>query len=503
MDDLKAFLQNLGASKLFVLLATALVSFAFLAYLIFQTTKPTMSLLFAHLESADAGRIIDRLESMGIPVEARGDGSQLYVPEDKIARIRMDLAQAGMPGSGTIGYEIFDKTDLLGTSSAVMDINYVRAMEGELSKSIRSIQGVSSARVHLVMPKKEIFSRDRVQPSASIVLKMNHGRLSQGQVLGIQHLVAAAVSGLSAEKITIVDDKGSLLARQNEDGSFDVSNNQEMRSAHEQKLAQTIEGLLEKTLGPGKARVEVNADMDFDKVTISSEEFNPDGQVVRSTSTTGENGSSSDQSNGGTVSVQNALPEGDKAGASAGGGSNSKNSRNEDSTNYEISKTQKTQIKESGTVKRLSVAVLVDGTYGQDGKYQARPKEQMDQLATLVKTAVGFNNDRGDVVELVNLPFAPGEAPEPPMGMADKMLSQISLSHIANIAIPGLIGLLTLLLFVKPFIRKVLEQIKESRTASAMIANTMVDAETGNMSAGGPALLEGDTPPPITSAQQI
>lgn len=502
MEDLKAFLQNLGASKLFVLLGTALASFAFLGYLIFQTTKPDMALLFGQLDPADAGRIIDRLESMGIPLELRGDGSHIYVPQDRVARIRMDLAQAGLPGNGSLGYELFDKSDLLGTSSSVMDINFVRALEGEISKSIRSIQGVSSARVHLVIPKKEIFSRERTIPTASIVLKMNRGRLSQGQVLGIQHLVAAAVPGLSAEKITIVDDKGSLLARQNDGTSFDISNNQEMKSAYEQKMSQTIEGLLEKTLGPGKARVEVNADMDFDRVTINSEEFNPDGQVARSTSTSGENASSSEQGSDGSVSVQNALPENDQAGAGAASNrSNSKNNKNEEATNYEISKTLKTQIKETGGLKKLSVAVLVDGVYGQDGKYQARPKNEIDQYITLVKTAMGFNADRGDVVEVVNLPFAPGDAPEPPLGALDKILSQVSLSHLANLAIPGIIGLLIFLLFVKPFVTRIIDQIKSSREAMG----NLVAADTGDLqlAAEGPMLLENQSDDKITGLHDI
>lgn len=473
MDDLKVFLQNLGVGKLVALLGSALLSLAFLGYLIMQTTKPDLSLLFSHLDPAEAGRIIDRLESMGIPVELRGDGSQIYVPHDRVARIRMDLAQAGMPGSGSLGYELLDKTDLLGTSSAVLDINYVRALEGEISKSIRSIQGVSAARVHLVLPKKEIFSKDRTQPSASIVLKMNRGRLTQGQVQGIQHLVAAAVPGLSVEKITIVDDKGSLLARQNEEGVFDASNNQEMRASYEQKLSHAIEGFLEKTLGPGKARVEVNAEMDFDRVTLNSEEFNPDGQVVRSTSTTGENASSNEQGGEGSISVQNALPENDQGKGASDTRSSNKNNRNEENTIYEISKTLKTQIKETGGVKKLSVAVLVDGTYGQDGKYQARPKPDMDQMTTLVKTAMGFNAERGDVVEVINMPFAPSEAPPAPLGFIDTILSQISLAHLVDIAIPSLIGLLALLLFVRPFIMRLLEEIRSERA----LAGTLLDAE--------------------------
>lgn len=502
MNDLKAFLENLGAAKLMVLLGAALISFAFLGYLMLQTTKPDMSLLFAELDSADAGRIVDRLESMGIEYEMRGNGGSIYVPSTRVARIRMDLAQAGLPGSGSIGYEIFDRSDVLGISSAIMDINLVRALEGEISKSIQSIKGVSAARVHLVMPKNEVFARDRTEPSASIMLKMNHGRLSGGQVQGIQHLVAAAVPNLTADKITIVDDRGSLLARENEEGGFDAGTSQEYKQSFEQKLSSTLENLLQKTLGQDKARVEVSADMDFDRVTINAEEFNPDGQVARSTTTIGENATSSEQGMDGSVSVQNALPDNKDAGAGGGGTkSNNKTNHNEENTQFEISKTIRTQIKEFGAIKRLSVAVLVDGVYGKDGKYTPRKKEELDQLTTLMKTAMGFNADRGDVIEVINMPFAvPDAIPEP--STTDKLLAQISLGQILNVALPGLIGLLVFLLFVKPYVMRILDEVRREKeeiedqpdlslTPPAMIEPPQVEP------------VESLVPPTSSSATQI
>lgn len=464
MNELRQFLQSLGPSKIFVILGTTLGALAFVAYLIVQSSKPPMALLFSQLEPADGARIIDKLESMGIEAEIRGDGSQIYAPQDRIARIRMELAQAGLPSTGSIGYEIFDKADVLGTSSAVMDINYARALEGEISKSIRSIQGVASARVHLVVPKKELFSRDRNDPSASIVLRMNRGRLSQGQVQGIQHLVAAAVPGLMAERITIVDDKGSLLARQNEPGSFDIGNNMDLQRAQEQKLSGIVEALLEKTLGAGKSRVEVNAAMDFDRVTLNSEEFNPEGQVARSISNSNEEASSTEQGASGAVTVQNNLPNQQ---AGAGGAANpqnsNKNNRTDENTTYEISKTVKTHVKETGTIKKLSVAVLVDGKVGEDGKYIERTKEELEQISKLVKTAVGFNEERGDVVEVVNMPFVQSADNGPAPSIFEAMLAEVSLPSVINVAIPGLIGLLIILLFVKPFATRVLERIQSLR----------------------------------------
>lgn len=433
---------------------------AFMTYLILQSAKPDMSLLFSQLEPAEGAKIMDRLESMGIQVEARGDGSQIYVPTDKVARIRMDLANAGLPSSGSLGYEIFDKADILGASSAIMDINHARALEGEIAKSIRSIQGVAGARVHLVVPKKELFTKDRQSPSASIVVKMNRGRLSGEQVAGVQHLVAAAVPGLTAERITIIDDKGNLLARQSESGAFDLGNHNEMRRGYEQRLSNSVEALLEKTLGMGKSRVEVSADMDFDKITINTEEFNPEGQVVRSTNTATEDGQHSESGSEGAVTVANALP--DKAAAEGAGGSKAqhKNNRNEENTVYDNSKVFKTHIKQSGMIKRLSVAVLVDGNY-KDGKYEERSKEELDKITTLVKTSMGFNADRGDVVEVVNMPFAPIQVEDKPLSMVENILSTVSMGHVLDVALPGLIGLLALFLFVRPFAMRTLEQIRK------------------------------------------
>lgn len=482
VNELRQFLESLGPTKIFVILGTSLGALAFVAYMIAKSTEPPMALLFSQLEPVDGSRIMDRLEGMNIPAEIKGDGTQIYVPADRVARLRMDLAQAGLPGSGSIGYEIFDKADILGTSSAVMDINYARAMEGEIGKSIRAIQGVSSARVHLVIPKKEIFSKDRTEPSASIIIRMNRGRLNSAQVLGIQHLVAAAVPGLSAERITIVDDKGSLLARQSDTGGFDIGNNMDLQRAQEQKLSGIVEAMLEKTLGPGKTRVEVSAVMDFDKITLNSEEFNPEGQVIRSTSSGNENGSSTETSTAGGVSVQNALPDAAASGGDAGAKNSNKSTRTDENTHYEISKTLKTHVKETGIVKKLSVAVLVDGKAGEDGKYQPRAKEELDQITKLVKTAVGFNEERGDVVEVINMPFAPVGESGPPQGMMDKMLSEVSVPSILNVAIPGLIGLLVILLFVKPFATRILEQVKNLRPLEGSVV--AMGGGAGNASNG-------------------
>src|SRR5690606_30187616 len=216
---------------------------------------------------------------------------QIYVPADQVAKLRLSLASEGIPAGGSIGYELFDRADALGTTNFVQQINQIRALEGELARTIRSIRQVRAARVHLVMPKRELFSNDRAEPTASVVLTIGGG-LDKGQVSAIQHLIASAVPGMKASNVSVIDSSGELLARGAEDGELDVANSEDMRRSYEARMSQAIEQLLAQTLGAGKVRAEVTADLDFNQVTTNKEDFNPDGQVVRSTQTVEETGNS-------------------------------------------------------------------------------------------------------------------------------------------------------------------------------------------------------------------
>ena len=373
-----------------------------------QSSQGNQALLFSQLEPSDAAKIVHKIELMDVPVTVSPDGGSIYVPADKVARLRMEVAQDGLPNGGGIGYEIFDRGDILSTSGSLVDINKVRALEGELAKSIKTISGVSSTRVHLVLPKRELFSREKTDSSASIVLKMKGAtKLSATQVQAVQNLVASAVPGLPIERISIIDDKGNLLAKQLDADGFiqGLSSQQEARRSYETTAGKQLESLLEKTIGFGKVKVEISADIDFDQKTTNAEKYDPEGQVVRTLGNSQETSSSS-EGEGGSTSVQNALPE------QAAGGSKEKNStkRNEENTSYEISRTVETHKKEAGSIKSLSVAVLVDGTSikDKDGKltYTPRSKEDLEQIKILVKTAIGFKDDRGDKIEVINMPFS-------------------------------------------------------------------------------------------------
>jgi flagellar M-ring protein FliF len=421
-----------------------------------------MSLLFGSLDSKDAGEIASKLDAMSVPYELHGDGTQILVPSDQVLRLRMALAQDGLPGTSSVGYEIFDKSESFGTTSLVQNINMVRALEGELSRTISSLNTVAGARVHLVLPRRELFSRTEVVPTASIALKMRgSNRLSHQQVSAIQNLVSAAVPGLAADHIAIIDDKGNLLARSDGQGGQGGAMGgaaDDYRIAFEERVNRSVQELLERIVGPGKARVEVNADIDLDRITTNAETYDPDGQVVRSTQTVEEKSESADKDNNQSVSVANNLPEAQQTGTAA---TTTKNStgRTEETVNYEISKTLRTHIREGGSIKKISVAVLLDGTYAAAGDaaptYTPRSDEELTKLTNLVKGAIGFDETRGDSVQLVNLQFAPVEVPGP-IESAGFSMANLDLMKVLEIVVIGFVAILIILLVLRPLVSQLL-----------------------------------------------
>jgi len=459
VNPLMQTLRNLGPIRLAALGAVALGLIAFFVFLAARLTSPGMSLLYGGLDAADSEQIVQRLEAQQIPYELRANGDQIYVPEDQVPRLRLAMAGEGIPTGGSIGYEIFDRADALGTTNFVQQINQLRALEGELSRTIRSLRQVKSARVHLVMPKRELFSRDRADPTASVVLVLQ-GSLDKEQVQSIQHLIASAVPGMKSNSVSVIDNRGNLLAKGVEEGDeFDAGNAVEMRQGYEARVAQSIEQLLAQTLGAGKVRAEVNADIDFNKVTTNIENYDPNGQVVRSTQTVEDKGNTQEKSGDSSVSVANNVPNPPSQQGNNNNTSNSQNERNEETVNYEISKRVQTEVKTDGTVKRLSAAVLVDGTYvtAQDGTqtYKPRSKEDLDQISALVKSAIGYDEKRGDVVQVVNLPFAQSDEPVGD-GTVFLGLDKQDLMRIVELVVLAAVAILVLLLVVRPLLNRLL-----------------------------------------------
>jgi flagellar M-ring protein FliF len=379
----------------------------FFAFVIMRVTTPQMTTLFTDLSVEDSTGIVKDLERQAIPFELRNDGAVIMVPKDKVTRLRMKLAEGGLPKGGGVGYEIFDKSDALGTTSFVQNINHLRALEGELARTIRAIDRIQAARVHLVLPERPLFSRETPEPSASIVVRVR-GSLEPQQIRAIRHVVASAVSGLKPQRVSIVDEAGQLLA----DGATGDADNtiaDERRTGFEKRMRSQVEAIVSSVVGAGRARVQLSADFDYNKITQTSDRFDPEGRVLRSSQTREE--SSATAENNGQVTVNNELPGNQNRDNAAAARDQSK--KTEETNNYEISRTTKTEVTEAGRVNRISVAVLVDGSYAKNDKgemvYQERSKDQLDRIAALVRSAIGFDQKRGDQVEVVNLKFA--EAP--------------------------------------------------------------------------------------------
>src|SRR6202140_1975999 len=276
----------------------------FFAFVIMRATPPQMTTLFTDLSTEDSSGIVKELERQAIPFELRNEGAVIMVPKDKVTRLRMKLAEGGMPKGGGVGQGIFDKSDALGTTSFVQNINHLRALEGELARTIRAIDRVQAARVHLVLPERPLFSRETPEPSASIVVRVR-GALEAQQIRAIRHLVASAVSGLKPQRVSIVDESGQLLA----DGAasdVDQAVGDERHAAFEKRMRKQVEDIVSSVVGQGSARVELAADFDYNKTTQPSDKFDPEGRVLRSSQTREE--SSATAENNGQVTVNNELP---------------------------------------------------------------------------------------------------------------------------------------------------------------------------------------------------
>ncbi len=454
------FVKSLGAARMAAMAAVTLALVGFFSFLMIQMTTPQMVPLFTDLPVDDSASIIKDLERQAVPYQLKNDGAIIMVPKEAVARLRMKLAESGLPKGGGVGYEIFDKTDALGSTTFVQNINHLRALEGELSRTIRGIDRVQAARVHLVLPERPLFSRDKADASASIVLKVR-GALEPQQVRAIRHLVATAVNGLKPERVSVIDETGKLLADgATQDNQLSGASSDERKLAYENRLRGEVETIVSSVVGPGHARVQINADFDINRITQTSDKFDPDGRVVRSSQTREEQSATNDNKEG-AVSAGNELPVGRQQADGASRGDQTK--KTEEIVNYEISRTTKTEVIEAGRVNRISAAVLVDGNYTKNDKgevaYQPRPKEEIDRISALVRSAIGFDAKRGDQIEVVNLRFAeiaPSPINEPTGWMSFIQFTKEDIMRAAEVGVMALLGLVVMFMVVRPLVRRII-----------------------------------------------
>ena len=337
----------------------------FFIFVSMRVSTPELKLLYDNLSSVDSAAMAGKLQENNIRFDISPDGSKIMVSDDEVARARMLLAADGLPNGGSMGYEIFDKQSGFGTTNFVQNVNQVRALEGELARTISSLDPIRSARIHLVLPQRELFSRESRPASSSVFLGLRPGaRLEQEQILAIQSLVASAVPDMKPQNVSIIDSNGNLLARggDEEDVLLTVKA-EEMRRSYERRMTQSIEDIVGRVVGYGRVRANITADLNFDRVSTNEELYDPSTQVVRSAQTSEENNTERAPP-AGDVSVQNNLPgiAGDLLVDSKPAVESNKV---EETVNYEISKTVRNMVREVGQVRRISVAVLVDGTYSE------------------------------------------------------------------------------------------------------------------------------------------
>lgn len=415
MDILNALIKAIGLSRLLTLFVGLAVLTGLMGLSYYQTLNPSLVLLYGGLDAKEAAAIGDTLKQEGVPFEIRNDSS-IYVPNNRVGELRLKVAGEGLVGGSHTGYEVFDEQSSFGTTSFVQDINARRALEGELARTIGTLPAVKGARVHVVVPKRTLFTANQPASTAAVTLNLGGRQLLPEQINAIAMMVAAAVPNLMPESVTIIDQRGNMLYNGRDQGANGGATAQEkVRRELEKDYETRLMTIIERVVGAGKVSVKVDAGINFEKIVEEQELYNPDQQVTRSEQRSEETSTSS--GSGGVAGAAANLP-----GGTGGGASGSDNStKTEETINYDISKTVRRLTKDGGAITKLSVAVLMEGGRfaesgeagsGGQGTYTPMAETDIEKIKTLVRTAISFNEARGDTVEVVDMPFS--TVPEPP-----------------------------------------------------------------------------------------
>jgi flagellar M-ring protein FliF len=447
-------LRGLGAARLVALGLAAAAVAGLLLMLALRAGSPPMGLLYGDLDLGDAGRMTQALDGAHVPYALTAGGRTIMVPAARVAAARLLLARQGLPSGGSVGYEIFDQRQGFFTSRFRDRIDETRALEGELARTIGAIDGIAGARVHLVLPDRSDFATDPPPARAAILVAMRGAaRLDRASVDTILNLVVAAVPGLKPQDVAIADTSGRLLAHQGDTGDPASSGPEALRLAMESRLAREVEMILAPTLGAGNVHAQASVVMNFDTTRETVDSFNPDQQVPRSTQTVSDDRNSTQATP--TVSVANNLPGAQPASNGAG----SREKRQEETTNFEIGHDVRTVVHDTPYVARISLAVMVAdvATREKDGSiaYAPRPQAELDQIAALVKSAIGYDAKRGDSVTIVSMrvPEDAGFATPPEStvhSLVQMLLSPDTLTGLAQTLVLALVALLAVLLVFRP-----------------------------------------------------
>ena len=430
-DPITQFLSSPAKGRNLLIVIVLLLSAVGFGSLIYWNNRPDYQVLFSNLSQEDGGEVLAKLKEKKIQYQLTNNGTTILISRDQVYDTRITLAAEGLPKGGGVGFEVFDRTNL-GTTDFVQKLNYQRALQGELSRTIKQIKEVEQARVHIVTPKESLFVEEQKKPTASVFIKTRSGMtLGAPQVEGIVHLVASAIEGLEPGNITVVDTSGKILSKRVEAGLIGqlTTGQLDYQRNIEEGLKKKIQGMLEEVLGLNKAIARVSTEIDFQEINIIEESYNPT-PVIRSEQRSAEKSSSATGVNPpregkAEVAPDRKAPRG-KTNVPAEASSKlsstfpsspssvSSSERQNEIRNFEISKINR-QIKNPvGSVKKISVAVIVDGTYKETSgakeaktkQYVPRPPEEMKSLEGIIKRAIGYDEKRGDQVELINMPFS-------------------------------------------------------------------------------------------------
>ncbi len=452
-DRLKTALENIKYMPLTRKLtfgAVVLIIFALLLTLLLWLPKQDYQVLYTNLSPEDAGSVINKLKEKKVPYQVKDN--TIYVPSDRVHELRLELAAQGMPSGGGVGFEIFDKTQI-GLTEFSQRVNYIRALQGELSRTIRQLQEVQQVRVHIAIPEKTIFTEKEEHPTASVVLKLKPGRtLTREQVSSIVHLVSSSVEGLSPQHVTVVDQYGNLLSAPKNLEQFAEASHLEYKRNIEKIYEKNIQSMLENIVGKGKAIVRASADIDFSKVEKLEEKYDPETIAIKNEQRTQEKTLAPQA--GGIPGVLSNQPGQPQTGVTQG----VQSQKQQENISYEVSKSISKILQSSGQIKKISVAVLVDGVYKEEkGKkvYIPRSDDEIKKYKELVQAAIGYNKERGDQVIVESIPFEVIPEEKPPIdyiGIATTMLKYF---------IPVVVILLIILFVIKPLLEILKKPVEE------------------------------------------
>lgn len=446
-DKVIAWAKGLSRPARIFAVSTVLALAAVSGVIAFRSSNPPYTVLFSNLDRDDAASVVAKLKEMKVPFRLEADGAVIEVPEDKARELRLELASGGLPRGGAVGFESFDKMRL-GATEFEQRLLYRRALEGELARTIGTVAAVQTARVHLVLPEKSVFVSRNEPSSASVVLKLRGGRaLGGGEVAGIVHLVSTSVAGLSPDRVAVVTTEGAVLhkpRRAGEDGATDDDRASQARSL-EATLEERARSMVEKVTGPGHVDVRVTVDLDPARVERVEDHYDPKQTALRSEERNVERNAGEEVPVAGVPGAESNLPGGAARGAAAGAdggapeaaGLAAGTTRDSHTRNFEVDRVTEKRTVAGGALRRVTVAVVIDGSPAPGGT--ARSKEELEKIASLVRSAVGFDERRGDAVTVEAVPFlaaeAPAEAPPSRFDIEPKKVAPFAGGAVALVAL--------------------------------------------------------------------